>query len=475
MTAPLERGGRRVPVRPHSPSRLVRPSPHREELSAAGYAVEYAGSWTPCSRNASRLRSSLRSCWGNTATRRRRRRSSAGSVRGTGGWVFRSSWSGTERRQPGPAVPRAGADLVVAADLPPGRSSTRRGRCSRTGALPGRCGGGPGAAGPDPGGRAHRPAQPRHFVRDLERTVEMAAESGVPLLHRKRYRRLAGGQRVVRAGGGRRGDPAFRERVDAGEAELRQRGAPGGRPVRLAPGGRRPGQALQAARRAHRMVGESAFDGARDPIQLTATFGVASIIPGRSGRRRPSWRTRTGPSTGGRRAERTWCGAILRRRGWSMRRNILVYPDPFLARKAAPVAAVDDRVRTLIRDMFETMYAAEGVGLAAPQVGVGSASSCWTFPRGRERSPMAVVNPRSSSGRERIGRGGCLSVPGVQGRCAARRPSSSAGSTPREAAPAPGGRDPLPGPAARDRPPGRRPLHRSISSTAAAASVPSRK
>jgi len=41
-----------------------------------------------------------------------------------------------------------------------------------------------------------------------------------------------------------------------------------------------PGQALQAARRAHRMVGESAFDGARDPIQLTATFGVASIIPG---------------------------------------------------------------------------------------------------------------------------------------------------------------------------------------------------
>ena len=54
-----------------------------------------------------------------------------------------------------------------------------------------------------------------------------------------------------------------------------------------------------------------------------------------------------------------------------MRRDILVYPDPFLARKAAPVTAVDDRVRALIRDMFETMYGAEGVGLAAPQVGVG--------------------------------------------------------------------------------------------------------
>jgi two-component system cell cycle response regulator len=41
-----------------------------------------------------------------------------------------------------------------------------------------------------------------------------------------------------------------------------------------------PGQALQAARRAHRMVGEGVFDGGRAPLRLTATFGVASIIPG---------------------------------------------------------------------------------------------------------------------------------------------------------------------------------------------------
>lgn len=45
-------------------------------------------------------------------------------------------------------------------------------------------------------------------------------------------------------------------------------------------------------------------------------------------------------------------------------------PDPILKKVAAPVAAVDERVRTLLDDMAETMYAANGVGLAAPQVGV---------------------------------------------------------------------------------------------------------
>ena len=49
---------------------------------------------------------------------------------------------------------------------------------------------------------------------------------------------------------------------------------------------------------------------------------------------------------------------------------ILHYPDPRLNKIAAPVAVVDDRIRKLIRDMGETMYAAPGVGLAATQVGV---------------------------------------------------------------------------------------------------------
>jgi peptide deformylase len=100
-----------------------------------------------------------------------------------------------------------------------------------------------------------------------------------------------------------------------------------------------------------------------------------------------------------------------------MRREILLYPDPFLARKAAPVGAVDDRIRALIRDMFETMYAAEGIGLAANQVGVGKRVVVLDVsPVDETAPPMAVVNPEIVS-REGSATGveGCLSVPGVQG------------------------------------------------------------
>jgi len=100
-----------------------------------------------------------------------------------------------------------------------------------------------------------------------------------------------------------------------------------------------------------------------------------------------------------------------------MRREILVYPDPFLARKAVPVAAVNDRIRALIRDMFETMYGAEGIGLAATQVGVGKRVVVLDVsPVDETIAPVAVVNPEIVS---RDGSAttveGCLSVPGVQG------------------------------------------------------------
>jgi peptide deformylase len=100
-----------------------------------------------------------------------------------------------------------------------------------------------------------------------------------------------------------------------------------------------------------------------------------------------------------------------------LRREILVYPDPFLARKATPVAAVNDRVRALIRDMFETMYSAEGVGLAATQVGVGKRVIVLDVsPVDETIAPMAVVNPEIVSRSGSItGVEGCLSVPGVQG------------------------------------------------------------
>jgi peptide deformylase len=100
-----------------------------------------------------------------------------------------------------------------------------------------------------------------------------------------------------------------------------------------------------------------------------------------------------------------------------LRREILVYPDPFLARKAVPVAEVNDRIRVLIRDMFETMYAAEGVGLAATQVGVGKRVVVVDVsPVDETIAPMAVVNPEIVSRAGSVTAvEGCLSVPGVQG------------------------------------------------------------
>jgi peptide deformylase len=100
-----------------------------------------------------------------------------------------------------------------------------------------------------------------------------------------------------------------------------------------------------------------------------------------------------------------------------LRREILVYPDPFLSRKAVSVAAVNDRIRDLVRDMFETMYAAEGVGLAATQVGVGKRVIVLDVsPVDETLAPMAVVNPEIVSRKGSVtGVEGCLSVPGVQG------------------------------------------------------------
>ncbi len=54
-----------------------------------------------------------------------------------------------------------------------------------------------------------------------------------------------------------------------------------------------------------------------------------------------------------------------------MVREIVIWPDPILKEISAPVDRVDDGIRRLLDDMAETMYAADGVGLAAPQIGVG--------------------------------------------------------------------------------------------------------
>jgi peptide deformylase len=73
---------------------------------------------------------------------------------------------------------------------------------------------------------------------------------------------------------------------------------------------------------------------------------------------------------------------------------ILVAPDPRLKVKAKPVAAVDEPVRRLMADMLETMYAAPGIGLAAPQVGVAKRVLVVDVAReGEPRQSMKIANP----------------------------------------------------------------------------------
>lgn len=97
-----------------------------------------------------------------------------------------------------------------------------------------------------------------------------------------------------------------------------------------------------------------------------------------------------------------------------MVREILIWPDPRLKQKAKPVARVDAAVRKLIDDLFETMYAAEGVGLAAPQVGVlQRVVVIDTTPREADQHPLALVNPVFVARRGEVRwNEGCLSVPG---------------------------------------------------------------
>jgi peptide deformylase len=97
-----------------------------------------------------------------------------------------------------------------------------------------------------------------------------------------------------------------------------------------------------------------------------------------------------------------------------MVREILIWPDPLLKKRASPVARVDDSIRNLVNDMFETMYAADGVGLAAPQLGVlKNIIVLDTTPRQPESRPVAMINPEivEKEGSTRYTEG-CLSIPG---------------------------------------------------------------
>jgi peptide deformylase len=92
--------------------------------------------------------------------------------------------------------------------------------------------------------------------------------------------------------------------------------------------------------------------------------------------------------------------------------NILEFPDPRLRTKAQPVERVDDELRQLIDDMFETMYAAPGIGLAATQVDVHQRLLVADVSAEKDQ-PHVLINPEiiEKDGVE-MTEEGCLSVPG---------------------------------------------------------------
>ena len=94
--------------------------------------------------------------------------------------------------------------------------------------------------------------------------------------------------------------------------------------------------------------------------------------------------------------------------------TILRYPDPRLHIIAKPVGAVDARVRQLAADMFETMYEAAGIGLAATQVNVHERLIVIDISENHDQ-PLVLINPEIvwASEETRIGDEGCLSVPGI--------------------------------------------------------------
>ena len=94
------------------------------------------------------------------------------------------------------------------------------------------------------------------------------------------------------------------------------------------------------------------------------------------------------------------------------RLTVLHFPDPRLRKKAKPAAAVDDGIKQLSQDMLETMYAENGIGLAATQVNVQQRMVVMDLSAERD-TPVTLINPEimETTGSEEMEEG-CLSVPG---------------------------------------------------------------
>lgn len=95
-------------------------------------------------------------------------------------------------------------------------------------------------------------------------------------------------------------------------------------------------------------------------------------------------------------------------------REILIVPDPRLKKECEPVEEVNDEIKTLLDDMLETMYAAPGIGLAAPQIGVMKRVVVMDVSDDKDKpEPLKLINPEIiwESEETSIYQEGCLSIP----------------------------------------------------------------
>jgi peptide deformylase len=95
--------------------------------------------------------------------------------------------------------------------------------------------------------------------------------------------------------------------------------------------------------------------------------------------------------------------------------EIVHYPDPILLTPGEPVVDFDDELKRLVKDMFDTMYAYRGVGLAAPQIGLSKRMFVMDCAGGRDpKQKIVMINPEVITVEgEQNGNEGCLSFPGI--------------------------------------------------------------
>jgi len=99
-------------------------------------------------------------------------------------------------------------------------------------------------------------------------------------------------------------------------------------------------------------------------------------------------------------------------------REIRILGDPVLRELAKDVETPDEDIRILVKDMLETMYSAQGIGLAAPQVGVSRRVIVVDLGEADEEGvgPLALIDPKVTEASKKTDRGpeGCLSIPGIE-------------------------------------------------------------